>query len=111
MAVNDALTKHLFDNRYGTGQSTLDGILRATNYLIAGSTFVVVGYGWCGRGIASRARGLGARVIVVEVDPFKALEAVMDGHEVTTMKEAAKRADFIVTVTETSMCWVRSHTH
>ncbi|MGB4428961.1 MAG: adenosylhomocysteinase [Thermacetogeniaceae bacterium] len=99
VAVNDALTKHLFDNRYGTGQSTLDGILRATNYLIAGSTFVVVGYGWCGRGVASRARGLGARVIVVEVDPFKALEAVMDGHEVTTMKEAAKRADFIVTVT------------
>lgn len=99
VAVNDALTKHLFDNRYGTGQSAIDGILRATNYLIAGSTFVVVGYGWCGRGVAARAKGLGARVVVVEVDPFKALEAIMDGHEVTTMKEAAKRADFIVTVT------------
>ncbi|AFV11069.1 adenosylhomocysteinase AhcY [Thermacetogenium phaeum DSM 12270] len=99
VAVNDAMTKHLFDNRYGTGQSSLDGILRATNYLIAGSVFVVVGYGWCGRGIAARARGLGARVIVVEVDPFKALEAVMDGHEVTNMKEAAGKADFIVTAT------------
>ena len=99
IAVNDALTKHLFDNRYGTGQSALDGILRATNYLIAGSMFVVVGYGWCGRGLAARAKGLGARVAVVEVDPFKALEAIMDGHEVMTMKEAAKRADFIVTVT------------
>ncbi|HHV35628.1 MAG TPA: adenosylhomocysteinase [Syntrophomonadaceae bacterium] len=99
IAVNDALTKHLFDNRYGTGQSAIDGILRATNYLIAGATFVVVGYGWCGRGVAARAKGLGARVVVVEVDPFKALEAIMDGHEVTTMKEAAKRADFIVTVT------------
>ncbi|HBI27656.1 MAG TPA: adenosylhomocysteinase [Peptococcaceae bacterium] len=99
VAVNDALTKHLFDNRYGTGQSTIDGLLRATNYLIAGTNFVVVGYGWCGRGLASRAKGLGARVIVVEVDPFKALEAIMEGYEVTTMKEAAKRADFIVTVT------------
>lgn len=99
IAVNDALTKHLFDNRYGTGQSTLDGILRATNYLIAGSVFVVVGYGWCGRGIAARARGLGARVIVVEVNPFRALEALMDGFEVTDMAEAARRADFIVTAT------------
>lgn len=99
VAVNDALTKHLFDNRYGTGQSTIDGLLRATNYLIAGTNFVVVGYGWCGRGLAARAKGLGARVIVVEVDPFKALEAIMEGYEVTTMKEAAKRADFIVTVT------------
>ncbi len=99
VAENDALTKHLFDNRYGTGQSTLDGILRATNYLIAGSVFVVVGYGWCGRGIAARARGLGARVIVVEVDPFKALEALMDGFEVTDMADAARRADFIVTAT------------
>lgn len=99
VAVNDALTKHLFDNRYGTGQSTIDGILRATNYLLAGSVFVVVGYGWCGRGIATRARGMGARVIVVEVDPFRALEAVMDGHEVTDMKNAAERADFIVTAT------------
>lgn len=99
VAVNDALTKHLFDNRYGTGQSSLDGILRATNYLIAGSVFVVVGYGWCGRGIATRARGLGARVIVVEVNPFKALEALMDGHEVTDMFDAAGKADFIVTAT------------
>lgn len=99
VAVNDALTKHLFDNRYGTGQSTIDGLLRATNYLIAGTDFVVVGYGWCGRGLASRAKGLGARVTVVEIDPFKALEAIMEGYEVATMKEAAKRADFIVTVT------------
>jgi len=99
VAVNDALTKHFFDNRYGTGQSTIDGILRATNYLLAGSVFVVVGYGWCGRGIATRARGMGARVIVVEADPFKALEAWMDGHEVTGMKDAARRADFIVTAT------------
>lgn len=99
VAVNDALTKHLFDNRYGTGQSVLDGILRATNYLLAGSVFVVVGYGWCGRGIATRARGMGARVVVVEVDPFKALEALMDGHEVTDMKTAAAKADFIVTAT------------
>jgi adenosylhomocysteinase len=99
VAVNDALTKHLFDNRYGTGQSALDGILRATNYLIAGSVFVVVGYGWCGRGIAARARGLGARVVVVEVNPFKALEAMMDGHKVTDMKRAAEQADFIITAT------------
>ncbi|MGB9791891.1 MAG: adenosylhomocysteinase [Thermacetogeniaceae bacterium] len=99
VAVNDALTKHLFDNRYGTGQSTIDGILRATNYLLAGSVFVVVGYGWCGRGIALRARGLGARVIVVETNPFRALEALMDGHEVADMKTAAPRADFIVTAT------------
>lgn len=99
VAVNDALTKHLFDNRYGTGQSALDGILRATNYLLAGSVFAVVGYGWCGRGVAARARGLGARVLVVEVDPFKALEALMDGHEVCDMKTAASRADFILTVT------------
>jgi adenosylhomocysteinase len=99
VAVNDALTKHLFDNRYGTGQSALDGILRATNHLIAGSVFVVVGYGWCGRGIASRARGLGARVTVVEVDPFRALEALMDGNEVCNIQTAAARADFIVTAT------------
>jgi len=99
VAVNDALTKHLFDNRYGTGQSTMDGILRATNYLLAGSVFVVIGYGWCGRGIAARARGLGARVIVVEVNPFKALEALMDGYGVTDMKTAAAQADFIVTAT------------
>jgi len=99
IAVNDALTKHLFDNRYGTGQSTIDGILRATNYLLAGSVFVVVGYGWCGRGIAMRARGMGARVVVVETNPFRALEAVMDGYEVSDMKRAASKADFVVTAT------------
>ncbi|HFC98643.1 MAG TPA: adenosylhomocysteinase [Thermosulfurimonas dismutans] len=99
IAVNDALTKHLFDNRYGTGQSTIDGILRATNRLLAGSIFVVAGYGWCGRGLALRARGMGARVIVTEVDPLKALEAVMDGFEVMPMEEAAERGDFFCTVT------------
>ena len=99
IAVNDALTKHMFDNRYGTGQSTLDGIMRATNVLIAGSTFVVIGYGWCGRGVAMRARGLGARVIVVETDPLRALEAVMEGYEVTTMEKAAALGDIFVTVT------------
>ncbi|WP_457643487.1 adenosylhomocysteinase [Persephonella sp.] len=99
IAVNDAYTKHLFDNRYGTGQSTIDGILRATNRLLAGSVFVVAGYGWCGRGVAMRAQGMGAEVIVTEVDPLKALEARMDGFRVMPMKEAAKIADFIVTVT------------
>ena len=99
VAVNDANTKYLFDNRYGTGQSSLDGILRATNHLIAGSVFVVVGYGWCGRGIASRARGLGARVVVVEVNPFRALEALMDGSEVCNMETAAAKADIIITAT------------
>ncbi|WP_297456528.1 adenosylhomocysteinase [Persephonella sp.] len=99
IAVNDAYTKHLFDNRYGTGQSTIDGILRATNRLLAGSVFVVAGYGWCGRGVAMRAAGMGAEVIVTEVDPLKALEARMDGYRVMPMKEAAKIADFIVTVT------------
>jgi adenosylhomocysteinase len=99
IAVNDALTKHMFDNRYGTGQSTIDGIIRATNVLIAGHTFVVVGYGWCGRGVASRAKGLGAHVIVTEIDPRKALEAAMDGFEVMPMAEAAKRGDIFVTVT------------
>lgn len=99
VAVNDALTKHMFDNRYGTGQSTLDGILRATNYLVAGSTFVVAGYGWCGRGVAMRARGLGASVVVVETDPLRALEAVMDGYRVTDMEEAAALGDIFVTVT------------
>jgi adenosylhomocysteinase len=99
IAVNDADTKHFFDNRYGTGQSTIDGILRATNILIAGSVFVVAGYGWCGRGIASRARGLGAQVIVTETDPLRALEAVMDGFEVMSMKEAAPKGDIFVTVT------------
>ncbi len=99
IAVNDALTKHLFDNRYGTGQSTLDGIIRATNVLLAGKTIVVAGYGWCGRGIAQRARGMGAHVIVTEIDPVKALEAVMDGYQVMPMEEAAARGDIFITVT------------
>jgi adenosylhomocysteinase len=99
IAVNDAITKHFFDNRYGTGQSTLDGILRATNRLIAGKHFVVGGYGWCSRGIAMRADGLGASVIVTEVNPFRALEAVMDGYRVMPMNQAARIADFIVTST------------
>jgi adenosylhomocysteinase len=99
VAVNDANTKHLFDNRYGTGQSTLDGIIRATNILIAGKTFVVAGYGWCSRGIAMRARGLGANVIVTEVDSLKALEAVMDGFRVMPMLEAAPQADFVCSAT------------
>jgi adenosylhomocysteinase len=99
IAVNDSDTKHLFDNRYGTGQSTLDGIIRATNVLLAGKTFVVGGYGWCSRGIADRARGLGAIVIVTEVDPVKALEASMDGFRVMPMAQAARQADFICTAT------------
>ena len=99
IAVNNALTKHMFDNRYGTGQSTLDGIIRATNVLFAGRTVVVVGYGWCGRGAASRAAGMGAHVVVTEVDPRKALEAVMDGYRVMPMEEAAKLGDIFITVT------------
>ncbi len=99
IAVNDADTKHLFDNRYGTGQSTVDGIVRATNRLLAGSTFVVCGYGWCGRGVAMRAKGMGANVIVTEVDPLRALEAVMDGYRVMPLLEAAPLGDFFVTVT------------
>jgi len=99
IAVNDALTKYLFDNRYGTGQSTLDGILRATNRLMSGSIFVVAGYGWCGRGLAMRARGLGARVIVTEVNPLKALEALMDGYEVRPMSQAAEVGDVFCTLT------------
>ncbi len=99
IAVNDAYTKHLFDNRYGTGQSTIDGILRATNRLIAGSVFVVCGYGWCGRGVAMRAKGMGARVIITEVDPLRALEATMDGFEVMKIKDASRIGDFFVTVT------------
>ena len=99
VAVNEALTKHMFDNRYGTGQSTLDGIIRSTNVLLAGKNFVVCGYGWCGRGLASRASGMGAHVIVTEVDPTRALEAVMDGYRVMTLEEAAPQADFITTVT------------
>jgi adenosylhomocysteinase len=99
IAVNDAMTKHLFDNRYGTGQSALDGIIRATNILLAGKNFVVVGYGWCGRGIAMRAKGHGAHVIVTEVAPLHALEAVMDGYQVMPLLEAAQQADFIITAT------------
>lgn len=99
IAVNDSLTKHLFDNRYGTGQSTIDGILRATNILLSGCNFVVAGYGWCGKGLAMRARGFGANVIVTEVDPVKALEARMDGYEVMTMLEAAELGDVFITVT------------
>jgi adenosylhomocysteinase len=99
VAVNDANTKHLFDNRYGTGQSTIDGILRATNVLLAGRTFVVCGYGWCGRGIADRARGLGSHVIVVEVDPLRALQAVMDGFRVMPIADAARVGDLFVTAT------------
>jgi len=99
VAVNDAMTKHFFDNRYGTGQSTLDGIIRATNRLIAGSTFVIAGYGWCGRGLAMRASGMGANVIVTEIDPLKALEAVMDGYRVMPMEDAAKIGDFFCTLT------------
>jgi adenosylhomocysteinase len=99
VAINDALTKHFFDNRYGTGQSTIDGIVRATNILLAGKNFVVAGYGWCGRGLASRARGMGSNVIVTEVDPLKALEALMDGYRVMPMKDAAKIGDIFVTLT------------
>ncbi len=99
IAVNDALTKHMFDNRYGTGQSTLDGVIRATNVLIAGATVVVVGYGWCGRGVASRAKGLGAHVVVTEIDPRKALEAAMDGFQVMPIADAAKVGDVFITVT------------
>src|SRR5512136_2059350 len=99
IAVNDALTKHLFDNRYGTGQSTIDGIIRATNVLLAGKKFVIAGYGWCGRGLASRARGMGAHVIITEVDPLKALEAMMDGFEVMPMADAVKIGDIFCTVT------------
>ncbi len=99
VAVNDALTKHMFDNRYGTGQSTLDGIIRATNRLVAGSVFVVCGYGWCSKGLAMRAEGMGANVIVTEVDPLRALEAVMDGFRVMTIDEAASLGDFFCTLT------------
>ncbi len=99
IAVNDAQTKHFFDNRYGTGQSTLDGIIRATNILLAGKTMVVIGYGWCGKGVAMRARGMGSNVVVCEIDPIKAIEAVMDGMRVLPIMEAAKIGDFFVTVT------------
>jgi adenosylhomocysteinase len=109
IAVNDADTKHLFDNRYGTGQSTIDGIIRATNFLLAGSKFVVAGYGWCGRGLASRARGAGAEVIITEVDPTKALEAVMDGFRVMAMIDAARIGDVFCTVTGNKNVLVREH--
>lgn len=109
IAVNDAMTKHLFDNRYGTGQSTMDGILRATNILLAGMNVVVAGYGWCGRGVAMRARGLGANVIVCEVDPIKALEALMDGYRVMSMSEAAGIGDVFVTVTGNKSVIGRDH--
>jgi len=99
IAINDAETKHMFDNRYGTGQSTIDGIVRATNVLLAGKTFVIAGYGWCGRGLASRAKGHGADVVVTEVDPVKALEAAMDGFRVMPMEKAAEEGDVFVTVT------------
>jgi adenosylhomocysteinase len=99
IAVNEAMTKHFFDNRYGTGQSTLDGVIRATNVLLAGKTVVVVGYGWCGRGVASRAKGMGSNVIVTEIDPVRALEALMDGFQVMTLVKAAAVADIIITVT------------
>jgi adenosylhomocysteinase len=109
IAVNDALTKHMFDNRYGTGQSTMDGVIRCTNSLIAGSKFVIAGFGWCGRGLASRARGMGADVIVTEIDPTKAIEAVMDGYRVMSMAEAAKIGDIFVTVTGNKNVIARDH--
>jgi adenosylhomocysteinase len=109
IAVNDAKTKHLFDNQYGTGQSTIDGILRATNVLIAGLNFVIVGYGWCGRGVALRANGAGAKAIVCEVDPLRALEAVMDGFQVMSLREAAKVGDVFVTVTGDKNVISREH--
>jgi adenosylhomocysteinase len=109
IAVNDALTKHLFDNRYGTGQSTLDGIIRATNVLLAGLNIVVAGYGWCGRGVAMRAKGMGANVIVTEIDPTKAIEAVMDGFRVMTMAEACSIGDIFVTVTGNKNVIARDH--
>jgi adenosylhomocysteinase len=109
IAVNDALTKHMFDNRYGTGQSTMDGVIRCTNTLIAGSKFVIAGFGWCGRGLASRARGMGADVIVTEIDPTKAIEAVMEGYRVMSMNEAARIGDIFVTVTGNKNVIAREH--
>src|SRR5438309_8623139 len=109
IAVNEALTKHMFDNRYGTGQSTIDGIIRATNVLIAGKRFVVAGYGWVGRGVAMRARGLGAHVIVTEVDPMRALEALMEGYEVMPMAEAARVGDIFCTATGDKHVIAREH--
>jgi adenosylhomocysteinase len=109
ISVNDALTKHMFDNRYGTGQSTIDGIVRATNRLLAGSVFVVLGYGWCGRGLASRAKGMGADVVVTEIDPLKALEATMDGFRVLPGIEAARIGDFFCTVTGNTSVLAQQH--
>jgi len=109
VAINDADTKHLFDNRYGTGQSTMDGVLRATNMLVAGSTVVIAGYGWCGRGLAARAKGMGATVLVTEVNPVRALEAAMDGHQVVSMTEAAPRGDLFITVTGNKSVLRREH--
>jgi len=109
ISVNDALTKHMFDNRYGTGQSTIDGIVRATNRLLAGSVFVVLGYGWCGRGLAMRAKGMGADVVVTEIDPLKALEATMDGFRVMTGLESAKIGDFFCTVTGNTSVLAQQH--
>ncbi|MCZ6696580.1 MAG: adenosylhomocysteinase [Acidobacteria bacterium] len=109
IAVNDAKTKHFFDNRYGTGQSTLDGIIRATNLLIAGMKVVIIGYGWCGRGVAMRARGLGAHVVVTEVEPVKALEAVLDGYQVATMDEAARQGGIFITLTGNKHVLRREH--
>jgi adenosylhomocysteinase len=109
VAINDADTKHLFDNRYGTGQSTMDGILRCTNMLIAGSTVVIAGYGWCGRGVATRAKGLGATVLVTEIDPVRALEAAMDGFQVVSMAAAAPRGDLFITLTGNKSVLRREH--
>jgi adenosylhomocysteinase len=109
IAINDADTKHLFDNRYGTGQSTIDGILRSTNMLIAGSTTVIAGYGWCGRGVATRAKGMGATVLVTEINPVRALEAAMDGFQVVSMAEAAPRGDLFVTLTGNKSVLRREH--
>src|SRR4029079_2583947 len=109
IAINDADTKHLFDNRYGTGQSTMDGILRCTNMLVAGSTVVIAGYGWCGRGLAARAKGLGATVLVTEINPVRALEAAKDGFQVVSMEEAAPRGDLFITVTGNKSVLRREH--
>ena len=109
IAINDADTKHLFDNRYGTGQSTMDGVLRATNMLVAGSTVVIAGYGWCGRGLAARAKGMGATVLVTEIDPVRALEAAMDGNQVVSMVDAAPRGDLFITVTGNKSVLRREH--
>ena len=109
IAINDADTKHLFDNRYGTGQSTMDGVIRSTNMLVAGSTVVIAGYGWCGRGLAARAKGMGATVLVTEIDPLRALEAAMDGFQVVSMEAAAPRGDLFITVTGNKSVLRREH--